>query len=187
MPFFTNWLRNKQIAGAHCARLEQPGQPQETPQFIGHWNHFRNSYDYQYGEWAEVENAAKWPTGKDINDLFETMKERLRENGAIPQVGWHKDKLWEEMRKIMPDHGQNHSHVRELTQMVSGRNVVQTPQQMATTGPSRPGPTSPDQSAYPNVVTCGIENMEKRIRQLESRLQDLEARLQGSGSTTGAA
>jgi hypothetical protein len=187
MSFFTNWLRHTKHSGANFVGVEQSERRQETPQFIGHWNHFRNSYDYEYGKWAEVEKAAKWPDGKDINDFFETMKERLRKTGAIPQVGWHKAKLWEKMRKIMPEHGHNHSHVRELAPRMSRSNVVQTPQQMKTTGPTRPDPTSPDQLAGPNAAAGGIESMERRIRALEARLQGLEARLQGSGSTTDTA
>src|ERR1700676_4764669 len=150
MPYFTNWLRNKKYSGANFAGLERPGHAEETPQSVGHWNHFKNSYDYEFGKWAEVEKAAKLPAGKDLNDFFETMKEGLRKNGAIPQGGWHKDKLGEKLRKIMPEHGQNHSHRRELGQKVDRRDVVQTPEQTATAGPTRPGPTSPVQSAYAN-------------------------------------
>ncbi len=103
MPFF-DWLRNKKPD----AGFQPPQQPQETPQFVGQWNFFKNNYNYEDGNWEEVERVMGWPEGKDVKDFVDTIKERIRTKGKLPQFGWHKDKLAERMRKVVPEHGNRH-------------------------------------------------------------------------------
>jgi len=88
---FYDWLTNKDKTLA--ARQEDPAL-----------RRLREAYAL-YGEWKEVERAARWPEGVNVADFLKIIRERVKKHGHLPQQEWHLKKLYTKVRDVMPEHG----------------------------------------------------------------------------------
>src|ERR1019366_8849856 len=109
----------------------------------------------------------------DIKDFVDTIQNRIRKEGKLPQHGWHKAKLLRKMRKIVPTHGDNHSYIQDAGARRAAKqqqpDMQPQPTRLDATGPYTPQPANSQTTA----VMQRMDDMERRLSALERHFQNV--------------